>query len=255
MKVIRITGLCVPIDGVIADICKSVTTAVNECHAVDHTVHSESLLVTDVYNHRFYKIFDRHESYETRLTECDELVVYELQDANCPSVAVYLREVNADKTTGALFGRPFVVSITSDSDYESVYQSVIQHLLASIPEGLDESTGSFGLALVNSFGSLVIEPLDPSDALSSKNSLNYLAVDLPSNVRTLYNKSKARDVIKLPVPTPNEAETRVSLDQCMALFTAAEHLSGDNLWSCPKCRCHRSAVKKFDIWYAFRIEI
>ena len=40
----------------------------------------------------------------------------------------------------------------------------------------------------------------------------------------------------------------ISLDDCMRLFSAEEHLGKDDLWYCPRCKKHRLASKKMDIW-------
>ena len=122
IKAIQITRLMIPKYGTIADICNAVAKAVNESGVLKHTIDSERLIVADVYNHRFHKLFSREESYTAQL---DEAVVYEtLEDFH--TVPVYLREVKSDETT-ALFCRPFIINV-SESNYEIVYEAVTQQL-------------------------------------------------------------------------------------------------------------------------------
>ncbi|CAG2110965.1 unnamed protein product [Medioppia subpectinata] len=257
LKAIQITRLNIPKYGTIADICNAVAKAVNDSSVLKHVVESERLVVTDVYNHRFHKIFGREESYSTQM---DEIVVYEVQE-NCSSVAVYLREVKADETT-ALFGRPFIVSV-SDSNYENLYESVTQQLrrFMKIPLSEEESdsdegvaecerTDRFSLTFVNSYGSLDIERLDRTKPFELNNR-NFLAVDLPTRVKTkYYNESEVENAYKLAVQkqAPNGPKTCLPLSECISQFTTTERLGADDPWYCPKCKKHQMASKKFDLW-------
>ncbi|KAF7719981.1 Ubiquitin carboxyl-terminal hydrolase [Penicillium ucsense] len=40
----------------------------------------------------------------------------------------------------------------------------------------------------------------------------------------------------------------VSLDQCLDEFSREETLSEDDAWYCPRCKAHRQASKKFELW-------
>ena len=40
----------------------------------------------------------------------------------------------------------------------------------------------------------------------------------------------------------------VTLHDCLELFTRTESLGQDDLWYCPKCKQHKAASKKFDLW-------
>ncbi|KAI9261956.1 hypothetical protein EDC94DRAFT_541251 [Helicostylum pulchrum] len=41
---------------------------------------------------------------------------------------------------------------------------------------------------------------------------------------------------------------QVTLSDCLDEFTKEEELSEEDLWFCPKCKEHRQATKKFDLW-------
>lgn len=49
----------------------------------------------------------------------------------------------------------------------------------------------------------------------------------------------------LSLPITDECE---SLEDCLALYLEEEQLTGDNQWYCEKCKKHRDATKKTDIW-------
>ena len=40
----------------------------------------------------------------------------------------------------------------------------------------------------------------------------------------------------------------ISLDSCLQAFTKEEELGGQELYYCSKCKEHRQAVKKLEIW-------
>ena len=246
----------IPKYGTIADICNAVAKAVNESGVLKHTIDSERLIVADVYNHRFHKLFSREESYTAQL---DEAVVYEtLEDFH--TVPVYLREVKSDETT-ALFGRPFIINV-SESNYEIVYEAVTQQLkrFLKIPLSEEESdsdegvaecerTDRFSLTFVNSYGSLDIERLDRNKTFELSNK-TFLAVDLPTRVKTkYYNELEIENPFKLPVQKPTtNTKTCLPLSECIGQFTTTERLGADDPWYCPKCKKHQMASKKFDLW-------
>lgn len=41
----------------------------------------------------------------------------------------------------------------------------------------------------------------------------------------------------------------VSIYDCLDLFTKREQLGKNDLWYCPRCREHKAATKKFDLWH------
>ena len=247
----------IPKYGTIGDICNAVSKAVNDSAVLKHTIESEKLIVADVYNHRFHKLFSREDSYSAQL---DEVVVYETLD-DFLTVPVYLREVKADETT-ALFGRPFIINV-NDNNYETVYEAVTQQLrrFMKIPLSEEESdsdegvaecerTDRFSLTFVNSYGSLDIERLERTKPFELSNK-TFLAVDLPTRMKTkYYNEFEMENPFKLPVQKPTtNTKTCLPLSECIAQFTTTERLGADDPWYCPKCKKHQMASKKFDLWY------
>lgn len=45
----------------------------------------------------------------------------------------------------------------------------------------------------------------------------------------------------------------ITLDKCMSLYTTTERLGPDDPWYCNRCKEHKQATKKFDLWSAPRI--
>ena len=64
------------------------------------------------------------------------------------------------------------------------------------------------------------------------------------------------DLALVPDPTLKQAQKRrasrrtrgITLDECLDEFERAEVLSEQDMWYCPRCKEHRRASKKFDLW-------
>eukprot|EP01135_Chromosphaera_perkinsii_P003283 Nk52_evm58s239 gene=Nk52_evmTU58s239 len=50
--------------------------------------------------------------------------------------------------------------------------------------------------------------------------------------------------LSVPLPPGN----KVSVQDCISLFTRPEKVSGQNEWYCNKCKCHREAKMQLEIW-------
>jgi len=107
----------------------------------------DRLVVTDVYNHRFHKIYGPDEMLSSIL-ERDDIFVYEVptSDRDDPNVAVtpiYLREKKSSQSYSPsnLFGQPLLLGVPRNLDYESLYSHVVSSLSRCItPPSPDDTT-------------------------------------------------------------------------------------------------------------------
>ena len=260
MKYVKIYRLMIPKCGVVSDICMAVSKAVNDSKDLaGHQVEYEKLIVADVYNHRFHKLFSNDDSYNAQL---DDIVVYETIDERIP-VPVYLREMKSDETT-ALFGRPMIVNV-EEASYESLFDAVqfqLKRFMKSHPEegesdtdegvsGCDDNQQEqFGLTIVNSYGSLDIEKLERNKPLKLNNKI-YVSADFASRVKekSCYDSESDNTAIKIHMTkNSGSGKTTVNLGDCIQQFTTTERLGADDPWYCPRCKKHQQATKKFDLW-------
>ncbi|XP_038154331.1 ubiquitin carboxyl-terminal hydrolase 11 [Cyprinodon tularosa] len=120
----------VPKAGKVSDLC----AALSEMTGVPPT----QMVVADVFNHRFYKIYNPDESLSCILDR-DDIFVYELSEQNEDSVllALYLRERSnyRDYGTGSnsygasLFGHPLLLNVPRSScSQEALYGLFLQRL-------------------------------------------------------------------------------------------------------------------------------
>ena len=117
----------VPKNGNMSDLC----SALSKLSGVD----SGKMVVTDVYNHRFHKIYSQEEALQ-QILERDDIFVFEVpttepENSEIVLVPVYLRErkSSASYAPSNLFGQPLMVGIPRNgTDYEKLYEVVLAHL-------------------------------------------------------------------------------------------------------------------------------
>lgn len=125
--------LTVPKSGNIRDLCIALS---NQVH-----VPSDRMVVTDVYNHKFHKIFNYDEGVNPILDR-DDIFIYEIPSSNIEDpttmiLPVYLREKkysvrHADQNSVAsqpLFGHPLLLAVPRQGcTYEKLYQLLLQRM-------------------------------------------------------------------------------------------------------------------------------
>uniref|UniRef100_A0A8C1C5M3 Ubiquitin carboxyl-terminal hydrolase n=1 Tax=Cyprinus carpio carpio TaxID=630221 RepID=A0A8C1C5M3_CYPCA len=116
----------VPKMGVVADLCSALAKLSG--------VPSENMVVADVYNHRFHKIYKRDDGLN-HIMEKDDIFVYEVfeEDSEKMNLPVYFRERHAKHSGGSsgtmLFGQPLLITVprqnlTVDTLYERVLERI-----------------------------------------------------------------------------------------------------------------------------------
>ncbi|RWS30757.1 hypothetical protein B4U80_07215 [Leptotrombidium deliense] len=256
VRAVQISRLMVPKYGIVSDICNAVAKIINESNQ-RYSVESDKLIVTEISNHRFHKLYNNDDTYTAQL---DDVVVYEILEKTIP-VPVYFREVKADENT-SLFGRPMIVNV-AESSYDSLCEAISVNIkqFMKMPSDDEESdtdegvaecerTDLFSLIVVNNYGSLDIEKLDRSKPVKLTRK-TYIAVDFSSALKEkYYDEKEAESTLKITVQRNMNQGGKMSigLSDCIAQFTTTERLGADDPWYCPRCKKHQQATKKFDIW-------
>jgi ubiquitin carboxyl-terminal hydrolase 4/11/15 len=105
--------LTVPKMGKVKDLCM----ALSKFTGVSH----DKMVVTDVYNHRFHKVYNQKDAL-SHILERDDIFIYEVpvtseDDPECVIIHVYWRELRTIKgfssvaTQYSLFGQPLLVPV------------------------------------------------------------------------------------------------------------------------------------------------
>ncbi|MEQ2171342.1 hypothetical protein GOODEAATRI_009661, partial [Goodea atripinnis] len=112
------------------------------------------MVVADVFNHRFYKIYNPEESLSCILDR-DDIFVYELseQDEDSVLLALYLRERSHYRDYGSssnsygasLFGHPLLLNVPRSScSQEALYSLFLQRLASVVPSDEQDASETAG---------------------------------------------------------------------------------------------------------------
>ncbi|KAM5153966.1 ubiquitin carboxyl-terminal hydrolase 4 isoform 2-T2 [Callospermophilus lateralis] len=129
----------VPLMGAVSDLCEALSRLSG--------IAAENMVVTDVYNHRFHKIFQMDEGL-SHIMPRDDIFVYEVcstcvDGSECVMLPVYFRERKSrpsSTSSGAvLYGRPLLVSVPKHKlTFEFLYQAVCDRISRYIKQPLPD---------------------------------------------------------------------------------------------------------------------
>ncbi|XP_016058354.1 PREDICTED: ubiquitin carboxyl-terminal hydrolase 4 isoform X2 [Miniopterus natalensis] len=133
----------VPLMGAVSDLCEALSRLSG--------IAAENMVVTDVYNHRFHKIFQMDEGLN-HIMPRDDIFVYEVCSTSadgleCVTLPVYFREKKSRQSSpssgAVLYGQPLLVSVPKHKlTLESLYQAVCERISRYIKQPLPEESGS-----------------------------------------------------------------------------------------------------------------
>uniref|UniRef100_A0AAQ6A6E8 Ubiquitin carboxyl-terminal hydrolase n=1 Tax=Amphiprion ocellaris TaxID=80972 RepID=A0AAQ6A6E8_AMPOC len=121
--------LTVPKVGYISDLCTSLS--------ILSGVSAEKMIVTDIYNHRFHRIFATNENLSS-IMERDDIYVFEVavnrvEDTDHVVIPVHLREKykqsGYNHTSTPLFGQPFLIAVPRTLSEDKLYNMLLLQLL------------------------------------------------------------------------------------------------------------------------------
>ncbi|XP_045712759.1 ubiquitin carboxyl-terminal hydrolase 4 isoform X1 [Phyllostomus hastatus] len=133
----------VPLMGAVSDLCEALSRLSG--------IAAENMVVTDVYNHRFHKIFQMDEGLN-HIMPRDDIFVYEVCGAaadgsECLLLSVYFRERRSRPSSASagavLYGQPLLLSVPKRGlTRESLYQAVCERISRYIKQPLPAECGS-----------------------------------------------------------------------------------------------------------------
>uniref|UniRef100_A0A8C6PAC4 Ubiquitin carboxyl-terminal hydrolase n=1 Tax=Nothobranchius furzeri TaxID=105023 RepID=A0A8C6PAC4_NOTFU len=258
----------VPKLGTVTDLCSALSKLCG--------IPPEHMVVADVYNHRFHKIYRRDDGLN-QIMEKDDIFVQE-EDRERMNLPVYFRERHSkhmgSSSSTSLFGQPLLISVPRHNLVADVLYVKILERIGPEPENgqseeeeeaSDLENGSngetsklFTFSVVNSYGTVNISPL-PCDGnvlkLNRQRSHSTVAIDWDTESKKLcYDEQEAEAYEKHEsMLQPQKKKTTVALRECIELFTTMETLGEHDPWYCPTCKKHQQATKKFDLWSLPRI--
>uniref|UniRef100_A0A3P8R1P2 Ubiquitin carboxyl-terminal hydrolase n=1 Tax=Astatotilapia calliptera TaxID=8154 RepID=A0A3P8R1P2_ASTCA len=126
----------VPKLGTITDLCSALSKLCG--------ISPENMVVADVYNHRFHKLYRRDDGLN-QIMEKDDIFVYEVQEENSErmSLPVYFRERHSkhagSSTSTMLFGQPLLITVPrhnliADVLYDKILERIGRYVKLVIKE-------------------------------------------------------------------------------------------------------------------------
>uniref|UniRef100_A0A8C5H0L6 Ubiquitin carboxyl-terminal hydrolase n=1 Tax=Gouania willdenowi TaxID=441366 RepID=A0A8C5H0L6_GOUWI len=262
----------VPKLGAVTDLCMALSKLCG--------IPPENMVVADVYNHRFHKIYRKDDGIN-QIMEKDDIFVYEVQEENSErmNLPIYFRErhsKHAGSTVSTmLFGQPLLITVPRHNLIADVLYDKILERIGPEPEIAqseeeeeeDEETAElengskgdsaklFTFSIVNSYGTANISPLPCDGNILKLNPHSTVAIDWDTeSKKQCYNEQEAEAYERHEsMLQPQKKKTTVALRECIELFTTMETLGEHDPWYCPTCKKHQQATKKFDLWSLPRI--
>uniref|UniRef100_A0A667ZBV9 Ubiquitin carboxyl-terminal hydrolase n=1 Tax=Myripristis murdjan TaxID=586833 RepID=A0A667ZBV9_9TELE len=196
--------LTVPKVGYISDLC----TALSSLSGVP----AEKMIVTDIYNHRFHRIFATNENLSSIMERDD----------------IYYKQSGYNHTSTPLFGQPFLITVPRTLSEDKLY-----NMLLLRREAEEDSSV------------ICVFTLCPPAADRS-----YLSLDWEPEIKKKYfDESVAEDFDKHEsMEYKPQKKAFFKLKDCIELFTTKEKLGAEDPWYCPNCKQHQQATKKLDLW-------
>uniref|UniRef100_A0A665UW56 Ubiquitin carboxyl-terminal hydrolase n=1 Tax=Echeneis naucrates TaxID=173247 RepID=A0A665UW56_ECHNA len=129
----------VPKLGTVTDLCSALSKLSG--------IPPENMVVADVYNHRFHKIYRRDDSLN-QIMEKDDIFVYEVQeeDSERMNLPVYFRERHSkhagSSTSTMLFGQPLLITVPRHNLIADVLYDMILERIGPLSDGASCSASS-----------------------------------------------------------------------------------------------------------------
>uniref|UniRef100_A0A4W5RH67 Ubiquitin carboxyl-terminal hydrolase n=1 Tax=Hucho hucho TaxID=62062 RepID=A0A4W5RH67_9TELE len=256
----------VPKLGSVTDLCSALSRLSG--------IPAENMVVADVYNHRFHKIYRRDDALSLLLYEVAE------EDAESMNLPVYFRERHSKHTGGStgtmLFGQPLLITVprqnlAADMLYEKVLERIgwVQCLWACFCFYLCSYVqyAPHRLEIFNMYPEPENGQSEEEDTSDLENgpktkpcsstppklfSFSMVNSYGTANISPLPCDGNAYEKHESMLQAPKKKAT-VALRECIELFTTMETLGEHDPWYCPTCKKHQQATKKFDLWSLPRI--
>uniref|UniRef100_A0A8C2J7Z4 Ubiquitin carboxyl-terminal hydrolase n=1 Tax=Cyprinus carpio TaxID=7962 RepID=A0A8C2J7Z4_CYPCA len=251
------------------DLCTSLSQATG--------VPPNQMAVADVFNHRFYRIYQADESLSCILDR-DDIFISPVTLRKVV-MAIYMRERSHYRDYGSgsnnygtsLFGHPLLMSVPrAQCTREDLYQLLLKRLA---PSSEGEEKAEEEDAGVEPSGKEEEDEDEDEEEEEEAASCAQANKRLPGRRRNTEKQKKALFTIQAvnsngttdisvanlffmcmqkyikhqSMDVPHQQIT-VQLQECIELFTTVETLEEENPWYCPTCKKHQLATKKLDLW-------
>uniref|UniRef100_A0A8C4LT80 Ubiquitin carboxyl-terminal hydrolase 4 n=1 Tax=Equus asinus asinus TaxID=83772 RepID=A0A8C4LT80_EQUAS len=230
----------VPLMGAVSDLCEALSRLSG--------IAAENMVVTDVYNHRFHKIFQMDEGLN-HIMPRDDIFVYETcstssDSSECVTLPVYFRErksrTSSTSSGAVLYGQPLLVSVPRHKlTFESLYEAVCERIRLVTENEKHLKILSLCFEAPKSH---YIPGMRAREVIARCGKILF-----PEQNSALCSSQAYEKHVSMLQPQKKK-KMAVALRDCIELFTTMETLGEHDPWYCPNCKKHQQATKKFDLW-------
>uniref|UniRef100_A0A674JCI9 Ubiquitin carboxyl-terminal hydrolase n=1 Tax=Terrapene triunguis TaxID=2587831 RepID=A0A674JCI9_9SAUR len=214
----------VPKIGNILDLCTALSTLSG--------VAADKMIVTDIYNHRFHRIFAMDENLSSIMERDDIYVFVELRP-------ISLGEMETDEQDDESSQDQELPSENENSQSEDSVGGDNDSENGLCTE--ETCKGQLLMGHKKRLFTFQFNNLGSTDINYIKDDTRHIRFD--DRQPRLDGKSLGDGVEYKPPKKPF-----VKLKDCIELFTTKEKLGAEDPWYCPNCKEHQQATKKLDLW-------
>lgn len=205
----------------------------------------ESLVAAEIYNHEVYRTFNDDHNIDLLRGSVDDFYVYHVEGPHSRWVSFRLKDSSG--FLPSYVGFPLIISYTEDHEIMDRIQQLLRLIFAMTESSLDVDLFEWeSIAKIEK--DLIIGPECRFGGYLVTFNEDYLEKQLHLDVHSILDSLNSRSKAVESHQYSRLRYTNASLKHCIDLFTEEEHLSGMELWYCPKCKEHRHATKKMDLW-------
>ncbi|KAE9619095.1 hypothetical protein Lal_00046907 [Lupinus albus] len=260
--------------GCCSDLCTALGTAC--CLKSD-----EMLLLADVYEHKIFRYLENPLEPLASIKDEDNIVAYRLKQGSRKTKLEIMHRDNVRGGERKLFGSPLVTYLVEGPQYGANIEASVHKMLSPLRRaysstksrdgkedgfmsaGFDEQSNicseqvgtscgesSFQLVLTNE-SCFSIHPIERESLIKPNQQHIRVFLDWTGTEHELYDSSFLRDIPEVHKTGFTVKKTRqeaISLFSCLEAFLTEEPLGPDDMWYCPRCKEHRQATKKLDLW-------
>uniref|UniRef100_A0A672YQ19 Ubiquitin carboxyl-terminal hydrolase n=1 Tax=Sphaeramia orbicularis TaxID=375764 RepID=A0A672YQ19_9TELE len=247
--------LTVPKVGYISDLCTSLSSLSG--------VPAEKMIVTDIYNHRFHRIFATNENLSSIMERDD---IYVVEDTDHVVVPVHLREKykqsGYNHTSTPLFGQPFLIAVPRTLSEDKLYNMLLLRLwyksflvfactvLFKLVEGYCDNKATSKHSVICSILGQGCNPCPVRQCYCEVLGLTGVCVCVCVCVCVRVCACVCEQDFDKHESMEYKPQKKAffKLNDCIELFTTKEKLGAEDPWYCPNCKQHQQATKKLDLW-------
>ncbi|XP_024531592.1 putative ubiquitin carboxyl-terminal hydrolase 11 isoform X1 [Selaginella moellendorffii] len=220
---------------------------------------NEYLFVVEVYNNRIYRVISECPSAPLSLANGDRLAAFRLKSFPGKTTKLILYHGTLEETIGKqfkLYGSPLVTAIpeaglSEGAELYNLVAKVVSPLRREAEVNSSPEDWPFRLFITDDKASTVDLLIDPHMPLPTFNfsprEHRYLILVWSPSAKDQYGFKELENLAPVTIPDSRRREP-ISLYACLEAFMREEPLGPDDMWFCPKCKEHRQASKKLDLW-------